>query len=89
MAKLAINGGAAVRTTPFPQWPVFDESEERAILGVLRSGKWWRFAFGQGLELTEPEEGERSQTILFAEEFAKAHECKYGIAAANGTLNCS
>ena len=85
MGKLAINGGAPIRKDPFPSWPVFDQREEQAILKVLRSGKWWRFAFGQGVELAEPEEGERSQVALFQEEFARYHGCRYGIAAANGT----
>jgi hypothetical protein len=40
-----------VRQKPFPAWPVFDRTEEAALLKVLRSGKWWRFAFGQGVEL--------------------------------------
>lgn len=74
-----------VRQKPFPAWPVFDRTEEAALLKVLRSGKWWRFAFGQGVELAEPEKGERSQVAIFQEAFAKAHGCRYGVAAANGT----
>ncbi len=85
MATLALNGGKAAREKPFVGWPVFDEAEEEVLLKVLRSGKWWRFAFGQGVELTEPEEGEHSQVALFQKEFAEYHECKYGIAGANGT----
>lgn len=85
MTKLAINGGKPVRAKPFPAWPVFDRTEEKALLKVLQSGKWWRFAFGQGVSLAEPEKGERSQVALFQEEFAREHDCKYGIAAANGT----
>jgi len=74
-----------IRTKPFTDWPVFDATEEKALLKVLRSGKWWRFAFGQGVEMAEPEKGERSQVVMFQEEFARQHDCKYGIAAANGT----
>lgn len=85
MANLAIKGGTPVRTKPFAEWPIFGKEEEEALLKVLRSGKWWRFAFGQGVELAEPEKGERSEVVLFQEEFARCHECKYGIAAANGT----
>jgi dTDP-4-amino-4,6-dideoxygalactose transaminase len=83
--KLAINGGSPLRQKPFSPWPVFDHEEEKALLGVLQSGKWWRFAFGQGVDLAEPEQGDRSQNVLFQEEFAEQHQCKYGIAAANGT----
>lgn len=85
MSVLAVKGGPAVRESEFPSWPVFDQSEEEALLSVLRSGKWWRFAFGQGVELAEPEEGERSQVVAFQEEFAKAHDARYAVAAANGT----
>lgn len=85
MAKSAQKQSGPVRQKPFPAWPVFDRTEEEALLKVLRSGKWWRFAFGQGVELAEPEKGERSQVAVFQEAFAKAHGCRYGIAAANGT----
>ena len=40
----ALLGGAPVRRTPFPSWPVADTREEDALLGVLRSGKWFRGA---------------------------------------------
>ncbi|MBI2438717.1 MAG: DegT/DnrJ/EryC1/StrS family aminotransferase [Lentisphaerae bacterium] len=85
MSGLAINQGRPVRTAPFASWPVFDAAEEAALLKVLRSGKWWRFAFGQGVELAEPEQGEQSEVVLFQKEFADYHECRYGVAAANGT----
>lgn len=38
--KLAIEGGVPVRTRPWPRWPVWDERDEAALLGVLRSGAW-------------------------------------------------
>ncbi len=85
MTELAFNGGKPYRTEPFPEWPVFDETEEKAMLQVLRSGNWWRFALGQGVDLADPEEGDRSQVVLFQEEFARSHDCAYGLAAANGT----
>ena len=31
-----------MRRTPFPSWPVADAREEDALLGVVRSGKWFR-----------------------------------------------
>ena len=85
MVQLAISGGKPLRTAPFHGWPVFDEAEDSALVEVLRSGKWWRFAFGQGVKLAEQAAGERSQVAMFQEEFARHHECRYGIAAANGT----
>lgn len=85
MKKLAINGGPPARTAPFHTWPVFDKKEEKGLLDVLHSGNWWRLAFGQGVNLAEEEEGDRSQVAMFQEEFAAHHDCQYGIAAANGT----
>jgi dTDP-4-amino-4,6-dideoxygalactose transaminase len=39
--KLALLGGAAVRTQPFSTtWPIFDENEEKALLKALRSRNW-------------------------------------------------
>ena len=38
---LAMLGGTPVRTEPFSQvWPIFDETEEQALLGALRSRDW-------------------------------------------------
>jgi dTDP-4-amino-4,6-dideoxygalactose transaminase len=84
-SALAINGGKPVRTDPFPAWPCFDKREEDAVLKVLRSGKWWQFAYGQGLELIEGESQDISQTSWFQRDFARYHDCEHGIAAANGT----
>lgn len=41
-AALAVQQGPATfgDGDPFPTWPMHDETEERAILEVLRSGKW-------------------------------------------------
>ena len=85
MAKLALLGGSPVRQRPFPLWPVWDEREENALLGVLRSGKWWRFSYGVGLELKEPETGDRSKVVEFQEAFARHHQARFGLACANGT----
>jgi dTDP-4-amino-4,6-dideoxygalactose transaminase len=86
MPPLAILGGQPVRAKPFPSWPVFDQNEEEALLEVLRSGKWWQFSYGQGVELREPEPGEpRSKVAEFQEAFARMQQARYGIACANGT----
>jgi dTDP-4-amino-4,6-dideoxygalactose transaminase len=86
MDKLAIHGGPQVRTQPFPAWPVFDDREEEKLVKVLRSGKWWRYAYGQGVELTEKESGEdRAEVVKFQEAFARTQQAKYAIAGANGT----
>ena len=84
-STLAIDGGTPVRSKSFPAWPVFDQEEERALLDVLHSGKWWQFAYGQDVELHEDRSAPMAQTTLFEEEFARAHDCAFGVAAANGT----
>lgn len=86
MPELGILGGRPLRAKPFPSWPVFDENEEQALLEVLRSGKWWRFSYAQGVELREPEVGQpRSKVVEFQEAFARMQQARYGIACANGT----
>lgn len=79
-------GGPPQRRRDFPSWPVFDAREEDGLLAVLRSGKWWRFSYGEGVELREPPPGQaRSQVAEFQAAFARAHGVRYGIACANGT----
>lgn len=39
--SLAIKGGDAVRTKPYPStWPIFDQNEEKALLKALHSRNW-------------------------------------------------
>jgi dTDP-4-amino-4,6-dideoxygalactose transaminase len=86
VSRLAIFGGAPQRTKPFPSWPAFDESEEQALLEVLRSGKWWRYSYGEAVELKAPEVDQpRSKVAEFQEAFARFQGARYGIACANGT----
>jgi dTDP-4-amino-4,6-dideoxygalactose transaminase len=60
-----------VRTQPFPPWPVFDRLEEDALLGVLRSGMWFR--------------GNGKNVARFEEEYAGLMGARYCLATANGT----
>jgi 3-amino-5-hydroxybenzoate synthase len=60
MDKLAITGGNKVRSTPFPPWPYFDETEREALNRVLDSRNWWA---NQGKEVKEKKSGVRSQTL--------------------------
>jgi dTDP-4-amino-4,6-dideoxygalactose transaminase len=50
MSPLAICGGNPVRPSgkPFPAWPEVDASDEQAVLEVVRSGKWWMYAYEAG-----------------------------------------
>ncbi|MBT3344995.1 MAG: DegT/DnrJ/EryC1/StrS family aminotransferase [Gemmatimonadetes bacterium] len=69
-AALAIAGGDPIRTEPFPSWPVFDATEEKAILDVLHSGKWFL--------------GER--VAEFEKEFTQYCQAKHGVSVSSGTV---
>ena len=70
--KLAIHGGAPLRTEPFPSWPVFGQEEEDALIRALRSGKWGRL------------DGDEVET--FERRFAEYQQAKHGIAVFNGSV---
>ena len=71
MATLAINGGEpVVKGSLGKSWPIFDETEENALLETLRSGAWNR----------------REKVDEVGEKFAAFQEAKYGIPLANGTV---
>ncbi|MBI2425326.1 MAG: DegT/DnrJ/EryC1/StrS family aminotransferase [Candidatus Hydrogenedentes bacterium] len=69
---LALLGGEPVRggEKAWPVWPVFDRSEEAAVLSVLRSGKWW---YGE-------------EVAAFEREFAAFQDAKYCVSCSNGTV---
>jgi dTDP-4-amino-4,6-dideoxygalactose transaminase len=69
--KPALLGGKPVRTEPFPSWPVMDATEEKALLEVLRSGKWFR-GYGKNVD-------------RFEEAYARMTGARYCLATANGT----
>jgi dTDP-4-amino-4,6-dideoxygalactose transaminase len=69
--KLAIEGGTAVRTAPWPSWPVWDETEERALLEVLHSGQWGMISGGKVRE--------------FEETWARFQGAKHCVCVVNGT----
>jgi 3-amino-5-hydroxybenzoate synthase len=71
MSQLALLGGSAVKTKPFPAWPHYDQRERQALTEVLESRLWWRT---DGTRVTQ-----------FEQDFAAFHNAKYGIAITNGT----
>lgn len=71
MAHLAIDGGEAVRTKPWPRWPQWGEAEARGIQQVLESGNWGGF---------------NEVVREFEAAWAKRHQAKHCISAVNGTL---
>lgn len=68
--KPALLGGTPIRQKPFPSWPVFDETEERALDKVLKSGVWNRVG---------------SAVPQFETEYAQALGCKGVLATSSGT----
>lgn len=71
--RLAIYGGNPVRNKPFPSWPVFDQEDEQAVLGAVRSGYWGKL---QGQEVAR-----------FEKDFAQYHDARYGIGVVNGSVS--
>jgi dTDP-4-amino-4,6-dideoxygalactose transaminase len=69
--QLAIHGGAQTKTASFPNWPQYDEKEEKALMDVLHSGIWWRTP--------------GTKTLEFEEKFAAYQQARYGLACTNGT----
>ncbi|HYA22384.1 MAG TPA: DegT/DnrJ/EryC1/StrS family aminotransferase, partial [Thermoproteota archaeon] len=70
LTELAIRGGKPLRKKPFPSWPIFGKLEEKALVEVLRSGKW-----GIG--------GEKN--VEFSQAFAKWLGVKRVVTCTNGT----
>jgi len=69
--KLAINGGTKVHSGPWPEWPVWDQSAEKEITDMLRTGRWWR---GRGEHVEE-----------FEKRYAELMGAKRCLATASGT----
>ena len=77
MAKLALRGGHAVRTRPYPPWPQAGPEETQWLERVLTSGRW--FAGPRG---DDPE----ALGTLFGERFAELHKARFGLPVANGSV---
>ncbi|MEK7993276.1 MAG: DegT/DnrJ/EryC1/StrS family aminotransferase, partial [Planctomycetota bacterium] len=74
MSKLAVKGGKPLRDVkkdPWPKWPVWDRRDEKALLGVLRSGVW---------SYNGPAERR------FNKAFAEYIGSRYALSLANGTV---
>lgn len=65
----SLAGGAPVRRTPFPSWPVADAHEEQALVDVIRSGRWNR----------------GDNVAAFEKKYAALTGAKACLATANGT----
>ena len=69
MAVLAINGGKKTCSRQWPAWPIWDDTERQALLGVLESGAWWY--------------GERVRE--FERAFADYQGAGFGVSVSSGT----
>ncbi len=68
---IAAGGATPVRTAPWPEWPVVEEEDVRAVADVVRSGVW----------------GSTEGTVVrdFERAFAEIHGARHGIALNSGT----
>jgi dTDP-4-amino-4,6-dideoxygalactose transaminase len=82
MNHLALFGGIPTRQKPYPAWPVFDDNEERALLEVLHSGRWWS---GTQAYHDRPGVEHASRAAEFEAQFAAYHGARFGLACATGT----
>ena len=73
--KPALLGGDPVRRESFPGWPRFDQRDEKNLLDVLHSGKWFR--------------GGGECVNRFEAAYASLTGAKHCVATANGTGACS
>src|SRR6266446_8802718 len=71
VSKPAVLGGTPACSGHFPGWPVFDQTEEKALLDTLHSGQWYR---GTGKAVSN-----------FEEAYAKLTGAKHCLATSCGT----
>ncbi len=69
--KPALLGGTPVKSDAFPGWPVFDASDENAVVDVVRSGHWGR--------------GGSKKVLAFEQQFAQLMNGKACLATSSGT----
>jgi dTDP-4-amino-4,6-dideoxygalactose transaminase len=77
MAKLALNGAAAVRTKPYPGWPRGGVEEKQWLDKVLNSNRWFA-----GLQGDDPE----ALGTLFGKHFAELHGSRHALPVSNGSV---
>jgi dTDP-4-amino-4,6-dideoxygalactose transaminase len=80
--RLALFGGTPVRRDGYPSWPIYDEQEERALLDVLHSGRWWSgtqaYHEANSVDVS-------SKVAAFESAFAAYCGATYGLACSTGT----
>jgi dTDP-4-amino-4,6-dideoxygalactose transaminase len=74
MSELAILGGPKTRTQAYPDWPVWDERDVRAVEEVVRSGRWGGFPYPG------------PKTAQLAQAFSEMQGGGYAVPMINGTV---
>jgi dTDP-4-amino-4,6-dideoxygalactose transaminase len=74
MSELAILGGPKTRTTPYPQWPVWDQRDLDAVTRVIQSGQWGGYPYPG------------PNTAELAQKFSALQGGGYAVPMANGTV---
>jgi len=69
--KPALLGGPKAHPGAFPAWPIYDSTEEQALIDALKSGRWGRL--------------DGRITEQFEQEYAAMMGMKHSLAVANGT----
>jgi dTDP-4-amino-4,6-dideoxygalactose transaminase len=74
-SKPAMLGGPKAHPGAWPDWPPYDQTEERALLDTLRSGQWFR--------------GNGKSVARFEDAYARLTGAKHCLATASGTVALS
>lgn len=74
MPRCALVGGKKIRNKPFHPWPVYGQREEKLLKQVLRSRYWGGYPYPAPFY------------DKAGELFARAHDARYGLPVANGTV---
>jgi dTDP-4-amino-4,6-dideoxygalactose transaminase len=83
--KLAISGGKPIRARKYPQWPEVDRSDVRSVESVVKSGKWWLYAYSKD-EFAMSGEG-TSRVEAFEKAFAELQHVRFAYATSSGTAS--
>ena len=74
MSELAILGGPKSRTTPYPEWPVWDQRDLDIVIEVVKSGRWGGYPYPG------------PKTAELARKFSELQGGGYAVPMINGTV---
>ncbi|MEB0138392.1 MULTISPECIES: DegT/DnrJ/EryC1/StrS family aminotransferase [unclassified Undibacterium] len=76
--RLALQGGKKNREIAWPKWPTYNDETERALLSVMRSGRW---------TISGPFTGETTKERIFSKNFAAYCDSEYCTPVTSGTAS--